>query len=83
MTTGAEVKPSLGAAVEYRDTKGRSKAAWVIGTPGTTDGELACEPGELHLFIVSAAGQPYVRHHVLRHDADEPLAGSGSWRPIT
>jgi len=23
----------LGTAVEYRDSKGRSKAGWVIGTP--------------------------------------------------
>ncbi|MDQ2873388.1 MAG: hypothetical protein M3Y33_00550 [Actinomycetota bacterium] len=73
----------LGQAVEYRDSKGRSKAAFVTGTPATcAEGVLSLEENEAHLFVVSPAGSAYFRRHVLRHDADEPLVGSGSWRPV-
>jgi hypothetical protein len=63
MAQDTQFKPNLGTAVEYRDSKGRSKAAFAVGTPDTCDGALALEANELHLFIASLAGSAYFRQH--------------------
>ncbi len=62
---------ALGTAVEYRDRDGRRKAAFVVATPETIDGDYDAQsgiprplPGTAHLQVFSFTGNHYVKHSV-------------------
>lgn len=65
MTTNTTLR--LGQAVTYTDTRGRQKAAFVIGTNDSVEPghDLPVpEEGHAHLAIFSPSGQVYTRHNV-------------------
>lgn len=74
----------VGDVVTYTDSKGHTKPAMVLVTPESyvpaDGGEVELPPleaGEVHLRVFALRGG-YTRLSVPR--ADEPLAGSPSWR---
>jgi hypothetical protein len=69
----------LGTAVEYRDSDGRRKAAFVVATPETMpewdekSGIRGPIDGTVHLSVHSFTGTVYVKHNVAPGDGPETL----------
>lgn len=67
MTAPKPKKGNLGDPVTYISSKGKSKLAFVIGTPDSIDdgGSIpALDDGYRHLLIISPSGRFQTRHSV-------------------